>query len=276
MSGDKGGRFEEVIAAACKLPYCRIDRDEFLTKQLKNKVNSERLADALEYGTVNAGIQVKTLDMLAVGAIKLERTKATVLSAGAGIPGGLALIGAVPADLAQFYAHVLRVAQKLAYIYGYKRLDMDDAIENRLVILLGAMLGVNAANAALAKFAAANASKIGARVAAMPLSKHAVYNIAKKTLAWVGVKLTKDTAGKAVAKAVPLVGALVSGSLTAAVFSRMVKKLKDDLSRLASMSPEDLEKESAAADVILADYEIMANGESADETVLQTPMRKSF
>jgi hypothetical protein len=38
----------------------------------------------------------------------------------AGIPGGLAMLGTAPADFAQFYAHVFRVAQKLAYVSGRK------------------------------------------------------------------------------------------------------------------------------------------------------------
>lgn len=48
------------------------------------------------------------------------------------------------------------------------------------MIFLGVMFGVNAATAALAKLAAANAAKIGARVAAKPLSKFAIFNIAKR------------------------------------------------------------------------------------------------
>lgn len=65
------------------------------------------------------------------------------------------------------------------YIYGYK-IDLDDATQNLLMIFLGVMFGVNAATAALAKLAAANAAKIGARVAAKPLSKFAIFNIAKR------------------------------------------------------------------------------------------------
>lgn len=51
MDTDKGTvqiNVEDVITAACKLPYCKIDRDEFLTKQLKGKINTEQLENALE------------------------------------------------------------------------------------------------------------------------------------------------------------------------------------------------------------------------------------
>ena len=51
--------FEDIITNACKLPYCKIDRDAFLTKQLKGKINSEQLASALEYGTINAEVPIE-------------------------------------------------------------------------------------------------------------------------------------------------------------------------------------------------------------------------
>lgn len=254
---------EEMIARACKLPYCKIDREEFLTRQLKGKISPARLADALENGTVNAGVSVDLLNRLAKGTISLESTKVTTLSATAGIPGGWAIAGTAPADLAQFYAHVLRVAQKLAYIYGYKEINLDDATQNVLMIFIGVMFGVGAATAALAKLAAANAAKIGAKVAAKPLSKYAIYNIAKKILAWIGVKVTKDGVGKAVSKAVPVVGGLISGGLSAATFIPMAKRLQKELAKFAAMSPENLSKASEAADIVLSDFEVL--DDSANE-----------
>lgn len=262
---------EDLLTTACKLPYCKIDRNIFLRKQLAGKVNPTQLAEALENGTINAGIPIHILNEIADGSIKLETTKAAALSTAAGTPGGFAMIGTIPADLAQFYAHVFRIAQKLAYVYGYKEIDLNDATQNVLMIFLGVMFGVNAATAALAKLAAANAAKIGARVAGKPLTKYAVYNIAKKVLAWVGVKLTKDGVGKAISKAVPIIGGVVSGSLTIATFLPMAKKLGKELSKFADMSFEDLEKASNAADIILADFEIASNDideESKDSEIV--------
>lgn len=244
---------ENIIVSACNLTYCKINREEFLTKELKNRVSAVELADALANGTVNARIPIDTLDSIADGAIALETTKVTLISAAAGIPGGLAMIGTVPADLAQFYAHVFRVAQKLAYIYGAKDMELSDSAQHILMIYLGTMFGVNAACVALAKLAAANAAKIGAKVAAKPLSKYAIYSIAKKVLAWIGVKLTKDTVGKAVTKAVPVVGGILSGGISIATYLPMAKKLQEELSKYAEMAPDDLAIASAAADVILAD-----------------------
>lgn len=115
---------------------------------------------------------------------------------------------------------------KLAYIYGYKQIDFNDTSENILMIFSGVMFGVNMANAAIIKFAFSNMNKIGGMIVRKPLSKYAIYNISKKVLSWLGVKLTKDGVGKAVSKTIPVIGGIISGGITAATFLPMSKKLK--------------------------------------------------
>jgi uncharacterized membrane protein len=175
------------------------------------------------------------------------------------------MFGTIPSDLAQFYAHVFRIAQKLAYVYGSKELDLNDSTQNVIMLYLGVMFGVNAASAALAKLAAANAAKIGARVASKPLTKYAIYNISKKILAWIGVKLTKDTFGKAISKSIPFVSGFLSGGLSVATFLPMARKLQKELSKFAAMSPQDLVEASKAADVILADFTGVSEETPVDE-----------
>ncbi len=245
---------EKIFNTAFKLPYCKIDREDFLRKALQNRISNEQLKKALKDGTIKARIPLDILDSIADDSIKFETIKVTTLSTTAGIPGGIAMLGTIPADLAQFYAHVFRITQKLAYIYGSKNIELSDGTQNVLIIYIGAMFGVCAANAALVKLAAANASKIGTRVAAKSLTKYAIYNMTKKILAWVGVKVSKDVVGKSITKIVPIVGAVVSGCLTIATYVPMAKKLKKELSKYAEMSPHDLVKANEEADTILADF----------------------
>lgn len=256
---------EKLFSTACKLPYCKIDREEFLKKELQQRVSQEQLSDALANGTILAEIPVTILDSIAGGSIRLETSKVTLLSTVAGIPGGFAMFGTIPSDLAQFYAHVFRIAQKLAYVYGSKELDLNDSTQNVIMLYLGVMFGVNAASAALAKLAAANAAKIGARVASKPLTTYAIYNISKKILAWIGVKLTKDTFGKAISKSIPFVSGFLSGGLSVATFLPMARKLQKELSKFAAMSPQDLVEASKAADVILADFTGVSEETPVDE-----------
>lgn len=241
---------EKILIQAYELPYCKINREDYLTKELRNRVSETQIVNALENGTIKAQIPLSILNSIANGAITLETTKVTAISTAAGIPGGFAMIGTIPVDLAQFYAHVFRIAQKLAYIYGYKDMDTSDGVQGIMIVFLGVMFGMKAASTALTKFAAVNAMKIGARAASKPLTKYAIYNISKKILAWLGVKLTKDVFGKAVAKAIPILGGALSGGLSIAMYLPMARKLQKELSKLAAMSPEDLEEASIAADII--------------------------
>lgn len=91
---------------------------------------------AVERGPIAAGVPQGIIDKLAKGSIDFETTKVTAISAAAGLPGGTAIAATIPADLAQFYAHVLRIAQKLAYLYGWDELfsenGMDDGTEQTL------------------------------------------------------------------------------------------------------------------------------------------------
>ena len=102
--------FESVLNAAAKAPLVRIDRAEFLRKQLSGRVSPETVNTAVERGPIAAGVPQDIIDKLAKGSIDFETMKVTAISAAAGLPGGAAIAATIPADLAQFYAHVLRIA----------------------------------------------------------------------------------------------------------------------------------------------------------------------
>ena len=60
------------------------------------------------------------------------------------------MLGTIPADLMQYYAHALRIMQKLAYLYGWGELlpndrDADDDTIGVLAVFFGVMLGVGGA-----------------------------------------------------------------------------------------------------------------------------------
>jgi hypothetical protein len=238
--------FESVLNAAANAPLVRIDREEFLRKQLSGRVSPEMVDMAVERGPIAAGVPQDIIEKLAKGSIDFETTKVTAISAAAGLPGGAAIAATIPADLAQFYAHVLRIAQKLAYLYGWDELfgenGMDDGTEQTLTLFIGVMSGVQMANAALNKVAANAAPKIGAKIAAKPLTKGAIYPIVKKVAGYLGVRMTKDVFGKGVSKIIPGIGAATSGLLTLATFKLMAKRLRKYLSEVAPIvvSGEDV------------------------------------
>lgn len=74
------------------------------------------------------------------------------------------MAGTVPADLTQQMAHILRIMQKLAYLYGWPSLmdeensTIDDGMVNDLIIFAGIMFGVEGAGHAIHRIAAQVAS----------------------------------------------------------------------------------------------------------------------
>jgi hypothetical protein len=244
--------FTSVVESAAKLPLVRIDRTEFLTKNLGKLCTPDQLQKALAEGTLRADIPITILDSLANAVINAETIKVTTISAAAGIPGGIAMAATVPADLAQFYGFVIRVAQELAYIYGWNEMfaessELDTATESQLILFIGVMSGVGAANTAVAKLFGETAMRaVAKKVEAKALTKTWYYPIAKKIAAMLGQKMVKATFAKGVSKVVPVLGGALSGGLTLATFKPMAHRLQKHLSNLAHMSPEEFVEYEAA------------------------------
>ena len=232
--------YEDIIMQSMKLPFVKIDRDDFLTKQFGHLVEPHIMELILQVCTIKAGVQSEMLDKLAKEAIKQETLRVTALSAGAGVPGFKFMAIIVPADLAQFYAHVFRIAQKLAYIYGWQSIIDDEGTKNKMLVFLGVMEGVGLANKALMQFALERGPIIGARVATKPLTKTFWYPILKSILRNLGVKITQKSIGNFVSKAVPIVGGVVSGGVSYVIYKAMAKNLSQRLSRLSKMTPDEI------------------------------------
>lgn len=103
----------------------------------------------------------------------------------------------IPADLAQFYGHIIRIAQELAYIYGWDNMftessDLDAGTESQLVLFIGVMSGVEAAKKALTKLFGETAMKsVAKKIAAQALTKTWYYPIVKKIAAMLGQRMKK-------------------------------------------------------------------------------------
>lgn len=147
-----------IMQRAASLKVVKIQRDVFLRTEVKKRFPEIDADLAVDTTPAEAGISPVDLDRMAIDAIELETTKCAGLSFLAGIPGGLAMVGTVPADLAQYFAHVMRIEQKLAYIYGWQSfLNEDDEVDDetvmKLVVLMGVMMQVGGAANAVTAFA---------------------------------------------------------------------------------------------------------------------------
>ena len=235
--------FDIVLAEATKLPIVRIDREEFLRTSLSKYFDANTINKAISKNPASAGICVDKIAEIAKSCIDYETTKVTLLSAAAGVPGGLAIVGTVPADLAQYFAHVIRILQKLIYLYGWKELfdengQMDDETKNLLTLFVGIMFGVNSAVGAVAKISDVVAQNIAKNLAKQPLTKGFIYPIVKQVARYIGVQMTKEIFAKGVAKIVPLIGAATGGILTYAMYKPMAIRLQKHLSKMNIAAPD--------------------------------------
>jgi DNA-directed RNA polymerase subunit M/transcription elongation factor TFIIS len=254
--------FTSVVETAAQLPIVHVDRTEFLTRNLSKLCTPQQLQKAVADGTLRAGIPTAILDSVANAVINEETLKVTSISAAAGLPGGFAMAATLPADLAQFYGFVIRVAQELAYIYGWdeiftERSNLDAGTESQLILFIGVMSGVQSAVNVVGKLFGETAMRsVAKKVAAQTLTKTWYYPIVKKIAAMLGQKMTKATFGQAVSKVVPVLGAVVSGGLTWATFKPMAHRLQEHLSTLAHMSPEKYTEYEAAIAIDSEDSEL--------------------
>ncbi|MGW1267509.1 hypothetical protein [Streptomyces sp. NPDC002491] len=231
-------RFSAVLLAAAKLPGVRINRESYLRSALARHCSEDVIRRAIEETPAAAGISAELLDKLANDSIRFETGKVSALSAAAGIPGIFALPATVPADLAQYFGHMVRIAQKLAYLYSWPDLfsdegdDVDDATMGVLTLFFGVMVGTQSANAAVGKVAGLMAEQVAKKLPQKALTHGAIYPVVKKVAAYLGVKMTTQSFSTTVSKAIPLIGAAVSGGLTFATFLPMAKRLKKHLAGL--------------------------------------------
>ncbi|WP_261429676.1 hypothetical protein [Xiamenia xianingshaonis] len=235
--------FEDVLAAAASMPGVRIDREAFLRRSLGRYCDDSTIEIAVEQNPAAAKVPSKTIMRIANESINYETSKVTAISTAAGIPGGFAMLGTIPADAAQYFAHVLRISQKLAYLYSWPSLfdensEMDDATKSLLTLFIGIMFGAQAAGDAVVKVANRLAANLVKQLPKKALTKGFIYPIVKKVAAYLGVQMTKGVFAKGVGKIVPIVGGVVSGAITLASFRPMSAKLRDYLAKLPLANPE--------------------------------------
>lgn len=229
--------FNLVLKSAMSTPGVRIDRNDFLRKELSKHFDEHVVSLAIEKNPAIAGIDINQIEGIANSCIQFETNKVTGLSAAAGIPGGLAMFGTVPADVIQYFAHIVRILQKLIYLYGWQEIvssndELDDRTMNELTLFMGIMFGVNSANATIGKLAQSAAVKAEKTLVNKALTKGAIYPVVKKVAQILGVKMNKQIFAKGVSKVIPGLGAILSGGLTYATYRPLAIKLKEYMKTL--------------------------------------------
>lgn len=227
---------EDVILVGLRTPGVRVNRDAFLRSELKKHYPTEVIDVVVEHNPAYAKIPTDTIDKLADDVIKYERNYVSGISAALGVPGGAAMLATIPTDIMQYYAYMIRAAQKLMYLYGFPEIEIregeqvfDSETINTLVICLGTMFGVAGANNALKAMAKALGEGVQKQLMKKALTKGTIYPIVKEVSKWFGVKMTKEVFTGFFKKAIPVAGGIVGGGITYASFKPCCVRLKNTL-----------------------------------------------
>ena len=236
---------EDVIIKGLRIPGIKINRNEFLQKQLFKLYPQEVIDVAIAESPMKAKIPVKEIDKIADEVIKFERNCVSGISAALGVPGGLAMVATIPADIAQYYGYLLRATQKLLYLYGFPQIDteeqgnkFDDGTMNTLIICFGVMYGTAGANNALKAMAKALGAGVEKQLLKKALTKGTIYPIVKSVAKWFGVKMTKEVFAGFFKKAIPVVGGILGGGITFLSFKPCCDKLKKSLQDTILSNPK--------------------------------------
>ncbi len=245
-SGEK--TWKRILRASMALPGAKVDRSSFLATQLWNYCDEQQVSWAIQCRPALAGISPDLIDKLADSCIKSHVLKASSISFVAGLPGGLTMAGAMPADMAQFYWHALVLAQKLAYLYGWPDLledgEVDEQTEIQLTLLIAAMMGASMANQGLTELAKRMAEQAAHRIPKHAFGRAWWFSTLKHLGKWIGISVTKRGFAGGVAKVLPVIGGFLSSGLTAIMMRSMAKRLKNHLRTLRFALPNECEKPS--------------------------------
>lgn len=235
--------FEKVLMTAMRTPGVKINRAKFLKKELLKYCPEDVINDAIKTNPAKAGIPKEIVNKISKQVINYESTKVTGISFAASIPGGAAAVGAAAADITSYFAFIFRTVQELAYLYGFEQFnltedDVDSETMNMLLLFIGVMFGVQGAANVLQKFANNLAKHVAKKLAQKALTKGTIYPIIKKIATNVGVRMTKQIFADGVASAIPVLGGVLSGGLTFAMFKPCCMKLRKNLMSYNLCDPE--------------------------------------
>jgi hypothetical protein len=265
LDQDGNGQIDvvDIILMALKVPGTRVNRADFLRKELFKNHPKKVVDKAIATTPAIAGIPREEVDKIVDEVIKFERNAVSGISVALGMPGGAAMVATIPADIAQYYGYMLRAAQKMLYMYGFPELiDSDDEVNldtetiNSLTLCLGIMNGVAGANNIIKGMSKALATGVEKKLINAALTKGAVYPIVKKVATWFGVKMTKEVFAGFFKKSIPVVGGVVGGGITYATFKPCCNRLKNVLEDTMLSNPEN-HKETAEEQKV---YEDIKNG----------------
>ena len=245
--------WNRIMKAALAIPGVTVDREAYLRSVLRGTLSDERL-ELIIKGTPIAYAPAELIDKIASGAITYHTATATTLSTVTGLPGGPAIVASIPADLAQYYFHVFVLAQKMAYLYGFPDLrdeegKLSDDATDMLTLFVGIMMGAKLARDAVRDISRDLAIQVAKKLPQQTLTRTVYYPIVKQVAKRIGVDLSKSSFTKTFGRFIPLLGGIVSGSVTYATFYPGARRLQRALRIQMNMLTTQADVAEASLDI---------------------------
>ncbi|MDR0248515.1 MAG: EcsC family protein [Oscillospiraceae bacterium] len=117
--------FITLLEKAICLPGVKVNRTTLLMEAYKLS------GTKIESGNAFEKIDLEQMDKAANSWIRKNVTASSGTAFLLGIPGSIAMVASIPADIMQNFAFSLRLAQQLAYIYGFDDLFEDDELSEQ-------------------------------------------------------------------------------------------------------------------------------------------------
>ena len=247
---------EDVIVKGLRVPGIRINRANFLQKELLKRYPQEMIDEAIRTNPMSAGIKPKDIDEIADQVIEHERRGVSGISTALSMPGGVAMLATIPADIVQYYGYMLRATQELLYLYGFPEIDVnekeskfDSETINILIVCFGTMYGVVGANNALKSIAKGLGLGVEKKLMRTALTKGTIYPIVKSVASWFNVRMTKEIFAGFFKKSIPVIGGVIGGGLTYLSFKPCCVKLKESLQDTI-LSNKNYKEENGLIDIV--------------------------
>jgi hypothetical protein len=217
-----------------EIPFVKIDREEFLIRELTQICTTEQVNIAIESSPQIAGVAKEELIIIGKRCLVQHIYQTAIMSFIAGLPGGIFMIFTLPLDVLQFYWNVKQVIQKFLYLFGWPNIYCDKNKLNedfslRITKLFGIMFGSKEATLLIAGLSKKIAAHIIYRFPQQTLTRYGILNLAIQLAKWVGIILTKETLTEVIYKLVPFIGGFISASISLVLMKAMTGKLLNHL-----------------------------------------------
>ncbi|MDR1970852.1 MAG: hypothetical protein LBQ46_02920 [Treponema sp.] len=233
VGGKDVSLWNSLLETVLKLPGARVDRLSFLEREFSRYCNPELVEKIKECGTGKAEVADTVMNKAAARVIAGQTASVTAVSFVSGLPGGLAMLGTIPVDLAQYYYNLVVTAQKLAFIYGWPELEGDepDSLPSMLTVFIGIMTGTVTADKEIRSLSKLLEDEVARKLSYLALTKAGILLLARRLGGILGAKLFWQGYTGLACKAVPLVGGLVSGGITLTTFLPMANTFKNEMQK---------------------------------------------